>query len=46
MFMREIAEKKAANYSTLVAQKKYSSQNIAAIKENFHLRALIKSVAK
>lgn len=44
--MREIAEKKAANYNSLVAQKKNSNKNLVAIKENFHLRTLIKSVAK
>lgn len=46
MFMKEIAENKAANYKAHQANEAKSKNELIAIKNSFHLRALIKSIAK
>lgn len=46
MFMQEIAEKKVAAYNAHEAQRKADFKSHVAIKQDFHIRAMLKSLVK
>lgn len=46
MFMKKIAENKAAAYAAQQVSEKKNQSEINAIKQGFHFRAFVKSVAK